>query len=155
MLFVLGAGAQDQQQKKMDTGVIVRKNIEAVGGIEKIKPIKNITLDIPDQRYAQFFTRYYISVDGNFKMVSYIGDVATRILTIQKGEVKVNSFLPSGKEVKPIDEVSLKCFAKLFSGAFSLWNFKGDLEFKGLKKYGPKKYYYLSFVCVYTLLMIV
>jgi hypothetical protein len=115
---------------------IVDENIKAAGGKENLSQVKNYSF-----RYGS--TTFYMSDDGLMKLTQSMGPLITETILVDQDKVKRNCFNKI-TELEGLQKSSYQCLAKLRSGLFTLSHFKGQLEFKGLKKFGPKEHYLLT-----------
>lgn len=144
ILFCLpGQEAEANEGQGLTVAEIIAKNIEAVGGKEKIESIKNVTFDAVNPNYPQVINKYSASSDGRLRIETNINGLVPAIVILNNGEIKTVQF-SNTQELSPLEKVNIKCFNNLYTGAFSLMNFKDILTFQGMKKFGPEKYYLLT-----------
>ena len=115
---------------------IVEENIKAAGGKENLSQVKNYSF-----KYDS--TTYYMSDDGLMKLTQGTDPIITETILVDQDKVKRNCFNKI-TELTGLQKSSYQCLAKLRSGLFTLAHFKGQLEFRGLKEFGPKEHYLLT-----------
>jgi len=115
---------------------IVEKNIQAAGGADKISNIKNFC-------FQDNGTTYYLSSEGQMKMTSGKDPVITEVILVDQTSVKRNCFNKIS-DFGPLLEQTYQIRARLYSGLFTLWHFKDDLEFQGKKQFGPKEFHLMT-----------
>jgi len=115
---------------------LVNKNIEAAGNSEQVAKIKNFSFKAGPKTY-------FISPTGAMKMTTGKQPAITEVILVTDEEVKINSFGHIG-QLQGLQKETYQVWAKLASGFFTLKNFKGKLNFQGLKSFGPKKLYVLT-----------
>jgi len=123
-------------QEALSAKDIVEKNIQAVGGAEKIAKIKNYSFSSDTQRF-------YMSSDGKMKIVSGKEPVITEVILVSKDNVVKNCF-QNITEFQGFMKSTYQALAKLRCGIFSLKNFQDSLQLHGMKKFGPKEHYMLT-----------
>jgi hypothetical protein len=122
---------------------LIAKNIEAAGGKTKIDRIKYITFTVPHTRLKEAETIYYAASTGVLKVVGNIKNLIPRTIIVTQDGIKIADFSRS-LELNDLEKVKLECFAKIFAGAFTLGKFEKGLTLKGLKRYGPEKFYLIK-----------
>ena len=115
---------------------LLDKNIEAVGGLEKISQIENYSFKIDSQTV-------YLSSEGKMKIVSGNEPVITDVVLASPTGTKRNCFNQIS-EYEDLEKAEIQSLAKIRSALFTLNNYKGQLELLGLKKFGPKNYHMLT-----------
>ncbi len=115
---------------------IVDENIKAAGGEKSLSQIKNFS-------FTYGSTTYYMSNDGIMKLTQGRDPIITESILVDLDGAKRNCFNKI-TELTGHEKSTYQCMAKLRSGLFTLANFRGQLEFKGLKKFGPKEHYLLT-----------
>lgn len=115
---------------------VLKKNILASGGAEKLTEVKSLS-------FRTGGSRVVVSAAGELKVVSGRGQVATEVLLVRDGKVKRNSF-GTVTDVTGPEQVISETLAGLYAGVFSLLKFEGRLELAGLKTFGPEKLYDLT-----------
>lgn len=116
---------------------ILEKNIQALGGKEKISQVKSYSFKIGS-------TTYYLSALGEMKMASGTGEVVTEIILVTKEKVERNSFNKI-TEVTGVEKSLYQVLARLYSGFFTLRNFEDKIRFRGEKKFGPERFLHLQY----------
>ncbi len=115
---------------------ILEKNIQTSGGKEKLTQIRNFS-------FKSGSTRYYASAAGDMKLITGKEPVVTEAVLVQGGKVRRNYFNET-TELTGIRKATNEVMAKLYGGLFSLIRFQGQLNYQGLKAYGPEKLHHLS-----------
>jgi hypothetical protein len=115
---------------------IVEKNIQAAGGKEALSKVENYS-------FKHGLRTYYMATSGLMKLTDGKEPVITEVILLEQDKVKRNCF-NNITEMAGFVKSTYQCLAKLRSGLFTLINFKGQLELKGLKNFGPKKLYMLT-----------
>ncbi len=118
------------------THSIVEKNILAAGGEENLSKVKNYSF-----KYGQ--TTYYVSTEGVMKMTEGRDPIITEVMLVDKDQAKRNCF-NSITELTGLQKSTNQCLALLRAGLFTLTHFQENLEFHGLKSFGPQEFYMLS-----------
>jgi len=120
-------------QADLTVNDILKKNILASGGAEKLAQVKCLSFQAAG-------TRTVISAAGEMKILSGRGQAITEAVLVGGGKVRRNSF-GTVAEVTGPQQVVHETLAGLYAGVFSLLKFEGRLELAGLKAYGPEKLY--------------
>jgi hypothetical protein len=115
---------------------ITKKNIQAAGGADKISEITNFS-------FKDNGTTYYLSSEAQMKMTSGKDPVITEVILVDQTTAKRNCFNKIN-DFGPLLEQTLQIRARLYSGLFTLSNFKDDLEFQGKRRFGPKEYHLIT-----------
>lgn len=115
---------------------IIEENIKAAGGAENLLEVKNFSF-----KYGA--TTYYMSSDGTMKLTQGRDPIITEVILVDQDGAKRNCFNKI-TELTGHQKSTYQSLAKLRSGLFTLAHFKGQLELKGLKKFGPKEHYMLT-----------
>jgi len=136
VLFLSGFVLLSHSQPNLSVKEIVEKNILATGGKEKISQVENYSF-----KYGS--TAYYMAADGVMKITEGKEPIITEVILVDQDKVKRNCFNQI-TELTGFQKSTYQCLAQLRCGLFTLINFKDQLEFKGLKNFGPKKYYILT-----------
>jgi len=134
--LVLGCALPNYSQKQETVKEIVEKNIQAVGSMEKISKIKNFS-------FKDNGTVYYLSPESQMKMTSGKAPVITEVILVDQASAKRNCFNKIS-DFGPFIEQTFQIRARLYSGLFTLVNFKDDLKYQGKRRFGPKVYHLLS-----------
>ncbi len=125
-----------QAQPALALKDILEKNLQASGGREKIAQVQNVAFKIGPARYVSAST-------GQLKILSGKDPVISDVILMTKDKVQRNSF-NNITELTGIQKAVYETMAKLYAGLFSLQKFAGQLQFQGLKSFGPEKFYQLS-----------
>ncbi len=124
-------------RQELSVADIVEKNIQAVGGKERLAQIKNFSFRLETRTY-------FVTSDGTMKTIlEYQPPVSIEAIAVNQDQVKRN-FVNQISEVTGFEKSRLQCIAKLYSGLFTLANFSRQLTLQGVKTYGPEKYYCLT-----------
>lgn len=142
LLMVLG-GFQTLPGEQLTKDEVIRKNIEATGGIQKIKALGGISYEIALPPPFKDVNKVLLKDGKLIKVLTGSLPLVEKIVLFDGKEFKTKGF-----GVKPtlreIDKCELKCFAALAGGGFSLANLKDKLTLKGVKRYGPEKNYVME-----------
>ena len=133
-LLILASAAWAQADLTLKD--LMEKNIQAVGGREKLSLIRNIS-------FKTGGTRYTAAPTGELKMTTGKEPVITEATLVQGDSVRRNSF-QAVSELSGIPKAVNLVLAKLYAGVFTLKKFEKELTFHGLKSYGPEKFYLLT-----------
>jgi hypothetical protein len=136
LLVFLGSFLLLYAQENLSVKDIVRKNIQAAGGPEALSKVKNYS-------FKHGLRTYYMATSGLMKLKDGKEPVITEVILVEEDKVKRNSF-NNITEIAGFVKSTYQCLARLRGGLFTLINFKDQLEFKGLKSFGPKKHYMLT-----------
>lgn len=117
---------------------ILERNIQASGGLEKLRQIHNFSFKTGD-------TRCVVASSGELKLVTGKDPVITEVILVKGAKVRRNSFNEITEIADPQKAV-YETLARLYAGLFSLWKFEGQLKLEGVKTYGPEKLYHLGAV---------
>jgi outer membrane lipoprotein-sorting protein len=131
-LFPLSDGRTAPQLEE-----VFRKNIEAVGGKEKIQAVKNYS-------FKAGTNRYFVLPDGTMKVLIGMKEpVVIAAILITPNGVRENVF----HDIRVIDGTEksrLQSLARLAGGLFSLASFEGGLSYQGIKQFGPERYHLIA-----------
>jgi hypothetical protein len=131
VFFSSGCSQEDPEIKNL-----IAKNVEAVGGEEKLAEIKNYSFKLGEQTV-------YLSSTGLMKLTSGKDPVVTEaILASAKGATRNCFNIISDYE--GFDKATYQALAKIRSAFFTLSSYKDQLEYHGLKKFGPKNLHMLT-----------
>ena len=136
LVIFLGSFLLLYTQEYLSVKDIVRKNIQAAGGQEALSKVKNYS-------FKHGLRTYYMTTSGFMKLIDGKEPVITEVILVEEDKVKRNCF-NNITEMAGFVKSTYQCLARLRGGLFTLANFKGQLEFKGLKSFGPKKHYMLT-----------
>ncbi|NIM57613.1 MAG: hypothetical protein GTO16_01545 [Candidatus Aminicenantes bacterium] len=123
-------------QAELSVKDIIEKNIQAAGGHEALSKVKNYS-------FKHGLRTYYMAASGLMKQTEGKEPVITEIILVEEDKVRRNCF-NNITELAGLLKSTYQCLAKLRSGLFTLANFKGQLEFKGQKKFGPENLYMVT-----------
>ncbi len=123
-------------QSNLSIKDILEKNIQAAGGKETLSKVKNYS-------FKHGLRTYHMQTSGTMKLTDGKDHVITEVILVDEDKVKRNCF-NNITEMTGFVKSTYQCLAKLRGGLFTLANFKGQLELKGLKNFGPKKLYMLT-----------
>ncbi|MFC2158105.1 hypothetical protein ACFLT9_09740 [Acidobacteriota bacterium] len=115
---------------------VLTKNIKAAGDVNKLSGINNFSFKT-DQR------TYYMSKSGQMKITAGTPPIITQTILINGDEITRNCYNDI-TEIIPLMASTYKVQALLRSGFFTLINFKDNLSYGGLKKFGIKKLHKFS-----------
>ncbi len=115
---------------------IVEQNILAAGGKANLSRIKNYS-------FTYGSTNYYLSTDGVMKLTEGRAPIITEVILIEKDKVRRNCF-NNTTEFTGLQKSIYQCLARLSAGLFTLRHFQGQLEYHGLKSFGPQEFHMLS-----------
>jgi len=127
----LASGRQDLSLKD-----VIRKNLEASGGREKLGQFQNISFKTGN-------TRFVVASPGELKLSAGKDPVVTEVILVKDGRVRRNSYNTISDVPDPEKTVYLT-LARLYAGLFSLVKFEGELNLEGLTAFGPEKLYHLT-----------
>jgi hypothetical protein len=136
ILSLAGLAAFASAQANPSLKDIIEKNIQASGGKEKLAQIQNFS-------FKSGSTRYYATSAGELKFTTGKDPVVTEAVLVRWGKVQRNYFNET-TELTGIRKATNEVLAKLYGGLFSLIRFQGQLDYQGLKAYGPEKLHHLS-----------
>lgn len=119
-----------------DADRIVEQNILAAGGKANLSKIKNYS-------FTYGPTTYYLSTDGVMKLTEGQAPIITEVILIGKDKAQRNCF-NNISEYSGLQKSIYQCLAYLRAGLFTLRHFQGQLEYHGLKSFGPQKLHMLS-----------
>jgi hypothetical protein len=125
-----------QAQTPLSLKDILGKNLQASGGLEKIAQVQNVAFKIGSSRYVT-------ASDGRMKVLTGKDPVVTEAILVDKDKVQRNSF-NNITELSGSQKAVYQTLAKLYAGVFTLEKFGKQLQFLGLKSFGPEKLYLLS-----------
>lgn len=130
-LFFLASSQPDISVQEL-----VEKNIQTAGGNDKLARVENFSFKAGSMTF-------YMSSDGRMKITEGRDPVITEVILVGTEKVKRNCF-NNRTEIKEPLKSTYQCLAKLRCGLFTLARFRDQLEFHGLKTFGPEKHYILS-----------
>jgi hypothetical protein len=115
---------------------IVEQNILAAGGKANLSKIKNYS-------FTYGSTNYYLSTEGVMKLTEGRAPIITEVILNEEDKVQRNCF-NNTTEFTGLQKSIFQCLARLRAGLFTLINFQGQLEYQGLKSFGPQEFHMLS-----------
>jgi hypothetical protein len=137
MFFIaLALPFSSSAQENLTLKDVVQKNLNASGGREKLLQVQNISF-----KHGQ--TRCYAASTGELKMTTGKEPAITDVILVSGDKVLRNAF-NAMSELTANQKAVNQILAKLYAGIFSLLKFEGQLEFQGLKTFGPEKLYHLT-----------
>ncbi|NOR22198.1 MAG: hypothetical protein GQ476_05890, partial [Candidatus Aminicenantes bacterium] len=136
LVVFLGSFLLLYAQANLSVKDIVEKNIQAAGGPEALSEVKHYS-------FKHDLKTYYMATSGLMKLTDGKEPVITEVILVEEDKVKRNCF-NKVTELAGFMKSTYQCLTKLRCGLFTLINFKDQLEFKGLKSFGPKKHYMLT-----------
>lgn len=134
-LFLMALPSIASAQTEITLEEIFNKNLQASGGREKLLQVQNIS-------FRTGGTKCVSASSGELKLIRGKEPVVTDIILVIGGKVQKNSFNEIS-EIIGLQKAVYEALAKLYAGVFSLLRFEGQLEFEGVKAYGPEKFFHL------------
>lgn len=134
--FSLSFAVISFSQESISLRELVEKNIQTAGGKERIAQIKNYSFQAGGKTY-------YLSAEGQMKITSGKAPVITEVILSAHNDVKRNCYNRLS-DFEGHLRFTYQALARLYSGLFTLAKFEGQLEFQGLKKFGPKEFYRMT-----------
>lgn len=119
-----------------DLNEILKKNIQTVGGSERLSSISNLSLKVGD-------VTIFVRKDGKMKVIKGKRPACTEVLALEGAKISKNT-IKGIEEVKGVERLLNIFQAKLLSGIFSLSGFGRELKYNGIKSFGMKKFHELS-----------
>ncbi len=133
MCLVLSSFAQTE----VTVNEIVKKNIQAAGGAEKLASLENFSFEAGPRTF-------YFSSAGQMKILTKMKKpIITEVILVDNNKVQRNCY-NNISEFGRLQKATYQTLAKLRSGVFTLVRFKDELEYAGLKAFGPKKHHLLK-----------
>ncbi|MDH7513035.1 MAG: hypothetical protein QHH14_08825 [Clostridiales bacterium] len=117
-------------------GEILKKNIEASGGGQKLGQVQNFS-------FRTGSTRAVVLASGELKLTSGKEPVVTEVILVKGDQVQRNSY-NTITEITDPQKTVYQTLARLYAGLFSLKNFEDKLKLEGIKTYGVEKLYHLT-----------
>lgn len=115
---------------------ILKKNMEAVGGREKLSAISNLSIKVGE-------LTFYARRDGKVKIVKGKGAVCVEVIVLEGDKIRKNS-IKGIEEVKGVERVLNIFQGRLFSGVFTTSGFGEGLKYNGMKSFGMKRFHELT-----------
>lgn len=134
--LLFGSALISFSQPNLALKEILDKNIQAAGGKEKLSQVENYS-------FSYGTTTCYMSADSFMKIIEGKKPVMTEIIAVDQNQVRRNCFNRI-TEIKGLQKSTYQCLALLRCGLFTLIKFKDQLDFEGIKSFGPEKYYLLT-----------
>jgi hypothetical protein len=101
---------------------------------------KNIYFEVAGQNSSTAVQeRIYIKTPSTLKYLRGAPPLADVVLLFSGSEVKSSTFIKN-YNIDENTKLELECSIPLYSGAFTLNNYRGKLDLLGLKQYGSEKY---------------
>jgi hypothetical protein len=135
-MFVIAFQWMVNSQTVTTTEEILNKNIQAIGGRERLEDIKNFS-------FKAGTNTYFARSDGKMKVLMGQQPVVIAAVLVTEDLVEENYFHQI-LTIEGIEKSRLQCLARLISGLFSLANFEEFLSYQGVKSFGPEKNHMLS-----------
>ena len=135
-MFVMVSQWRADGQTVTTTKEIIKKNIEAIGGREKFREIKNFS-------FKAGYNNYFVSSDGKMKVLMGHEPVVIAAVLVTEDQVEENYFNQI-QTIEGIEKSRLQCLARFLSGLFSLARFEEFLSYQGERSFGPEKNHIFS-----------
>ncbi|NIM90269.1 MAG: hypothetical protein GTO17_04895 [Candidatus Aminicenantes bacterium] len=136
LFFLFSTTLLSLSQSKPTLEELLEKNVQAAGGKEKLSTIENYA-------FKHGTTSYYMSADGLMKITEGQEPIVKEVIIADQNKVRRNCFNQIS-EISGLEKSTYQCLAGVRCGLFTLIKFKDQLDFKGIKKFGPKEYYLLT-----------
>ncbi len=118
---------------------IVGRNIKAAGGREKLAQVQTLSFRAGSRTYS-------VGPNGTLKILrGFQPPVVFEVVLVAGDRARRNS-MNRVTEITGTEKARLRWNARLYQGAFSLANFSDRLTWRGIKTYGPARYYCLTAV---------
>ncbi|MGB8953614.1 MAG: hypothetical protein WCC06_13240 [Candidatus Aminicenantales bacterium] len=127
---------QAQAPAALSLKELIEKNIQFSGGREKIAQIQNFSFRTGPAAYT-------CTPRGQLKIVIGREPVITEVILVNPDQVQRNYFHETS-EILGLQGAILQAQARLYSGLFTLLQFENDLQYSGLKTFGPEKFHHLE-----------
>lgn len=134
IVFLIAASSMSGQTDISNE--VLAKNIRTAGDVDKLTGINNFSFKT-DQR------TYYMSKNGQMKITAGTPPIITQTILINGDNITRNCYNDI-TDIIPLMASTYKTQALLRSGFFTLKNFKDNLSYGGLKKFGIKKLHKFS-----------
>lgn len=119
-----------------DLDEILKGNIQAVGGSERLSSISNLSIKVGD-------VTIFVRKDGKMKVIKGKRPACIEVLALEGAKISKNT-IKGIEEVKGVERLFNIFQVKLFSGIFTLSGFGRELKYNGIKSFGMKKFHELS-----------
>jgi hypothetical protein len=136
LFFLFSVAFLSLSQPNFTLKELLEKNTQAAGGKEKLSQVENYSF-----QYGT--TSCYMSAEGLMKIIEGQEPIITEVIIVDQNKVRRNCFNQI-TEMAGLQKSTYQCLAQLRCGLFTLIKFKDQLDFKGMKRFGPKKYYLLT-----------
>lgn len=136
LFFLSGILCHAFSQEQISAEKIIEKNTQAAGGMDRIDAFKNFS-------FKDGQTTYYLASGGRMKLTSGKDPVVTEVILVNQDSAIRNCFNRLS-DLNPLLEQTFQIRAKLYSGLFTLLEFKDELEYRGIERFGPKEFHVLS-----------
>jgi len=135
-LIFMAAASLVAAQASLSLEDILRRNIEASGGMPKLAEVKTLSFQTGG-------VRNIVSYSGELKTTSGKRPVVMEVVLVAGDKVVRNSFGVVSEVTGPQATI-YQTMAKLYAGLFSLTKFEVQLQLVGVKSFGPEKFYHLT-----------
>lgn len=136
LLFLLICVLPSVSQPDLTVKDLVEKNIQAVGGKEKLAAVKYFSFQAGSRTF-------FLSSAGQMKITEGKEPVITEVILVDEEKAHRNCFNDLS-EYEGLEKATFQTMAKLRSGLFTLTQFRDKLQFQGLKTFGSKNLYLLT-----------
>ena len=134
--LLIALSNQSFSQNLLSVQAVIEKNLQSGGSQKNIAQVKNYSFRVNQKTY-------YISQAGNMKITSGQAPIITEVILTNPDKVERNCYNKI-TEFEGLIKATYHSLALLRSGLFTLKNFQDKLEYKGLKKFGPKSLHMLT-----------
>lgn len=124
-------------ENKLTAQDIIARNIQAAGGPEALARIQTFSFKAGVEAYT-------LSTDGRMKVQLAFEDPAVYEVIVVDGNTVRRNKLNCISEITGLERGRWLCLARLFSGLFTLKNFKESPAYAGIKSFGPERHHVLS-----------
>lgn len=136
LIFLLFSVSPSVSQLDLTVKDLVEKNIQAVGGKEKLAAVKYFSFQAGS-------STFFLSSAGQMKITEGKEPVITEVILVDEEKAQRNCFNDLS-EYEGLEKATFLTMAKLRSGLFTLTRFEDQLQFQGSKTFGPKNLYLLT-----------
>lgn len=134
--LLIALSNQSFSQNLLSVQAVIEKNLQSVGSQKNIAQVKNYSFRVNQKTY-------YISQTGSMKITSGQAPIITEVILTSADKVERNCY-NRVTAFEGLIKATYHSLALLRSGLFTLKNFQDKLEYKGLKKFGPKSLHMLT-----------
>ena len=113
------------------------KSIQSAGDVSRLQALQTFTFQTGSRTY-------FLRVDGRMKIHSGTPPVITQSILVSPDSVIRNCYNNITEE-KPVPSATQRFQALLRSGVWTLKNLNDNLEYQGIKTYGPEKQHFLIY----------